>query len=492
MTETRDNVIKYYTEEQKEERKYDLEEQEREAKLGPRYKWIALSNTTLGALMATINGSILIISLPAIFNGLGVNPLIPGNVSLLLWLILGYTIISSVIVVAVGRLSDMFGRVKLYNLGFLIFTIGSVLVYISSYYISGTTGALSIILLRIFQGLGGGLLLANSTAIIIDAFPLNERGRALGINQIAAIGGSLAGLLIGGVLASFDWHLVFLVSVPVGVIGTIWAYIALREIATIKKNQKVDYLGNITFAVSLTLLLVCMTYGLLPYGNSSTGWANPFVIGGIIASLVLMMLFVFIETKVKDPMFHLQLFRIRTFSANIVSMFLSGVARGGLQFMLVIWLQGIWLPLHGVSFTNTPLQAAIYMIPLILGFLVVGPIAGALSDKHGQRIYTVVGMLINAVGFVALALMPANFNATLFGIVIFIIGVGQGLFAAPNTTATMNAVPPETRGAASGMRATFMNVSFMLSLVIFFTLLIIGTSSSLQQAMYTGLIAQNV
>jgi MFS family permease len=463
-----------------------------ERNYGIHYKWVALSNTTLGALMASIDGSILIISLPALFKGLGVNPLSTGNVELLLWLLLGYTIVSSVTVVTIGRLSDMFGRVRLYNIGFAIFSSASIFLYASSYLIQGPAGIISLTILRLIQGLGSGFLFANSAAILTDAFPENERGKALGFNQIAAIGGNLAGLLIGGVLAAIDWHLIFLISVPIGVAGAIWAYVALHEIAAIRKNQKLDVFGNITFAVSLTTILLSLSYGILPYGNSPTGWTNPLLQAGFALGIALLVLFAFIETKAKDPMFHLWLFRIRAFTAGNLSMLLAGLARGGLQFMLIIWLQGIWLPLHGVSFADTPFQAAIDMIPLVAGFLISGPISGYLSDKYGARLFSTLGMLLNLIGFLVLASLPVNFNYQHLAITILLLGIGQGMFSAPNTAAVMSSVPPEYRGVSSGMRATLINVSFMFSLAIFFSLLIVGISSSLPGALYDGLVSQNV
>ena len=471
---------------------YDLEERKRESKYGKNYKWITLSNTTLGVLMASIDSSILIISLPAIFNGLGVNPLTPGNIALLLWLLLGYMIMSSVIVVTIGRLSDMFGRVKLYNLGFAIFAIGSTVLYAVTYLFTGTTAVLLMIVFRLVQGFGGGFLFANGAAILTDAFPHDQRGTAMGINQIAAIMGGLIGLILGGVLSAIDWHLIFLISVPVGILGAVWSYLALHEIAKIRENQKVDILGNVTFGVALTLILISMTYGLLPYGTSNTGWSSPYVIGGIITGLLLLVAFVFIELRAKDPMFNLYLFKIRAFSAGILSLFLAGIARGGLQFMLIIWLQGIWLPLHGVSFVNTPLQAGIDMIPLLLGFLVMGPVAGHLSDKYGARLFSTLGMIINVIGFLLLMALPVNFSYPVFALIIFVLGIGQGMFAAPNTTSVMNAVPPEHRGITAGMRATFTNMSFMFSIVIFFTLLVVGLGTALPGALYTSLIAQSV
>ena len=466
--------------------KYDAKEAKEEKKLGVNYKWIALSNTTIGALMASIDSSILIISLPAILKGLGVNALAPGGTDLLLWLLLGYTIASASFVVTIGRLSDMFGRVKLYNLGFMIFAVASTLLYISSLYISGSAGAITLIVLRVIQGIGGSFLMANSAAILTDAFPHNERGKALGFNQIAAVGGSLFGLIVGGVLASIDWHLVFLVSVPVGIIGTLWAYFGLREIATMDENKKFDIPGNLVFASGIILILLGLTYYVVPVATST--YAGYMIISG----LILMAIFLYLEAKAKSPMLDLALFKIRAFAAGNTSLLLAGIARGGLQFMIIIWLQGIWLPLHGISFIDTPLQAAIDILPLPLGFMLLGPLSGYLSDKYGARIFSTVGMLVNVAGFLMLASLPANFSYPIFAGILFVLGAGQGMFAAPNTTAIMNSVPPSHRGVASGMRATFMNVSTMFSIVIFFSLLTIGVSTGLPAALYKGLIAQNV
>ena len=406
---------------------------------GSRYKWIALSNTTLGILMATINASIVLISLPAIFHGIGINPLGAGESNYLLWMLLGYMVVTATLVVSLGRISDMFGRVRLYNLGFAIFSAGSVLLYLTPG--SGNGAAIEMIIFRLVQAVGGSFLMANSTAILIDAFPVKERGMALGINQMAAILGSIIGLILGGVLSSIDWRLVFLVSVPVGIAGTVWAYLMLRETTQGNGRQKIDWLGNITFFLGLTIALIGMTYGLEPYGSSALGWGNPFVITCLTVGVVLLILFVWIETRVSDPMFNLSLFKIVSFTTANIANLCGGLVRGGLQFMLIIWLQGVWLPLHGYSFAETPLWAGIYMLPLMAGFIAMGPLSGILSDRLGQRLFATTGMVIQAIAFVLLTLLPANFDYIWFAVLLVVMGIGQGMFSAPNTTLSMNDVP---------------------------------------------------
>src|SRR5215469_15873227 len=453
--------------------------------VGPYYKWVALTNTTLGSLMATIDASIVLIALPAIFKGIGINPLAPGESSYFLWLLLGYMVVTATLLVTFGRISDMYGRVRLYNLGFLIFAIGSTLLALTPG--TGNTGALELIIFRLIQGIGSGFLLSNSAAILTDAFPANQRGRALGINQIAGIAGSFIGLILGGILAVINWRLVFLVSVPVGIVGTIWAYAFLRETATIRKHQKIDWLGNVTFALGLTVLLVGITYGIEPYGGAPIGWGNPLVIGAILLGIVLLAAFVWIELHVEDPMFKIDLFKIRMFAAGNIAGFLSALGRGGLQFMLIIWLQGIWLPLHGYSYDVTPLWAGIYLLPLLIGFVLMGPMSGWLSDRFGARIFSTAGMLIQATGFLLLTTLPANFNYIWFALLLFILGVGQGMFSSPNTSSIMGSVPAEQRGAASGMRATFQNGGSLVSIGVFFSIVTAGLASVLAATLLSGL-----
>jgi MFS family permease len=454
-----------------------------------RYKWNALSNTTLGSFMALLNQSIVIISLPAIFRGIHLQPLAPANFGYLLWLLLGYLVVSAVLVVAFGRIGDQFGRVKMYNAGFLVFTVGSICLAFSP--VSGPGGALVLIVLRLVQGVGGAMLMANSAAILTDAFPVAQRGTALGFNIIAGTFASFLGLVVGGALAGVNWRLVFLVSVPFGLFGTVWAYATLRETGT-RAPARLDILGNVTFAAGLVLLMIGLTYGLQPYGTHTMGWASPVVLGELIGGVVLLVLFVWIENRVPEPMFHLSLFRLRAFAGAGSANLLANMGRGGLQFMLILWLQGIWLPLHGYSFDRTPLWSGIYMIPMSMGFLVAGPLSGRLSDRYGQRAFSTTGMVVAAASFIALLTLPINFTYVWFALLTFANGIGVGLFAAPNTTTIMNGVPPDQRGVASGMRATFMNSGFVLSIGIFFSLMVLGLASRLPATLSKGLVAQGV
>ncbi len=449
------------------------------------YKWIALSNTSLGVFMAFLDGSIVLIALPAIFNGIKVNPLAPGETNYLLWTLMGYLVVTSTLLVTFGRISDMFGRVRLYNLGFAIFAIGSVLLYLVPG--TGNTAALLIIIYRLIQAVGGAFLMSNSTAILTDAFPPNQRGMALGVNMIAGTLGSFLGVVVGGVLAAINWRYVFLVSVPFSVGGTIWAYLGLRELATIRKHQQLDLPGNLLFGVGLTALLVGATYGIQPYGSSPMGWTSPFVLVCLIGGVLALVAFVFVEQRVPDPMFRLDLFKVRVFSAGNIAGFLASLARGGLNLILVIWLQGIWLPLHGIPFADTPLWAGIYMLPTTFGFMLMGPISGYLSDRWGARALSSAGMLITALGFAGLMLIPVNFTYWMFALAILVIGFGMGMFVSPNLAAIMNSVPAEHRGASSGMRSTVANTANTVSLTWIFATVTLGLAAALPSAMYQGL-----
>jgi MFS family permease len=440
-------------------------------------------------LLATLNGTSLIIALPVIFRGIHLNPLQPASFPYLLWIMMGYMLVSAAVVVTVGRIGDMFGRVKMYNLGFAWFTVSAIL--LSTVWSTGTNGALELVILRMVQAIGGALLMANSAAIITDAFPAEQLGFALGMNMVVGIVGSFLGILVGGLLSQVGWRWVFLANVPIGAFGTVWAYLKLKEIG-IRIKARLDWLGNLSFAAGLAMILTGVTYGIKPYGHSLTGWADPFVLEMIFGGIALLVFFAFVETRVAEPMFRLSLFRIRAFTAGNAANFLGGVGRGGLQFMLMIWFQGIWLPQHGYSFARTPLWAGIYMIPFMVGFVVAGPISGKLSDRYGARLFATSGMLLTAAMYAVMMTFPANFSYPPFALVMFISGIGGGLFASPNTASIMNSVPARYRGAASGMRVTFAQTGLPLSMGLFFTLLVFGLNDKVPSAMFHGLLAHGV
>ncbi len=457
--------------------------------VGSRYKWIALSNTTLGVLMVTINSSIVLIALPNIFRGVGINPLQSGNTTILLWMMMGFMVVTAVLVVSFGRLGDMFGRVRMFNMGFAIFSLFSILLSVS--WMQGTDAGWYLIIMRILQGIGGAMLFANSSAILTDAFPANQRGMALGLNQVAAIAGSFMGLVLGGLLGPVDWRLVFLVSVPFGIMGTVWSYLKLKELG-VRRPAKLDLPGNLTFAAGLIAVLVGITYGIQPYGGHVMGWTSPLVLTLIIGGLVVLAIFCLIETRVADPMFRLSLFRIRPFTAGNLAALLSGLGRGGLMFILIIWLQGIYLPIHGYSFENTPLWAGIAMLPLTIGFLAAGPVSGYLSDRFGARPFATGGMVLAALSFGLLEILPVDFTYWQFAGILLLNGIGMGLFASPNRAGIMNSLPADRRGVGAGMSATFQNSAMVLSIGIFFSLIILGLSSSLPTHLFAGLTAQGV
>lgn len=447
------------------------------------YKWIALSNVIIASLMGMINMSIVLISLPAIFNGIHINPL--NSFQYLLWILMGYGLVTATLLLSFGRLSDIYGRVKLFKLGFLIFTVGSILLYLTPS--TGDAGAIEIIGFRIIQAIGSALFMANSSAILTDAFPPNERGKALGINMVALMSGQFIGLILGGVLAIYDWRFVFLMSVPFGILGTVWSSLRLKETSIKAKKTKLDIWGNATFVLGITLILIGVTYGLMPYGKDPMGWANPWVILSMLAGVVFMVLFGVIERRVESPMFNLKLFKIKMFTFANAAALLNALGRGGMMFMLILLLQGIWLPLNGYSYESTPFWAGIYMLPLTAGVIVMGPISGWLSDKYGPRWIATIGMVITTLSFLVLADLPYNFNYIYFGIALFLMGIGNGMFGSPNSASIMNSVPAQERGVASGMMTTVMNTAFTASMAMFFTILIVGITQRFPEAMTASL-----
>jgi MFS family permease len=454
-----------------------------------RYKWIALSNTTMAVFMSAVDGSIVIIALPAIFRGIHLDPLAPGNIAYLLWMIMGYRLVQAVLVVTLGRLGDMLGRVRIYNAGFAVFGLASILLSFDP--LLAGAGALWLIGWRAVQAIGGSMLTANSAAILTDAFPGEQRGLALGVNQIAAIAGQFIGLVAGGLLAVWDWRAVFWVNVPVGVVGTLWAYRMLRDNGE-RHPARIDWWGNVTFALGLSAVLIAVTDGIQPRAGHTMSWTAPSVYGLLIGGVALLVAFALIEGRVAEPMFERSLFRIREFTAGNAAGLLASIARGGLQFVLIIWLQGIWLPLHGYDYADTPLWAGIYLLPMTVAFLVSGPLAGWLSDRYGSRGLATTGMLVFGASFLGLLSLPVDFPYWAFALFIVVNGIGVGIFSAPNSSAIMGSVPARHRGAASGMRSTFQNSGTALSIGVFFSLMIAGLASTLAGTLTRGLQQQGV
>lgn len=450
------------------------------------YKWVALFNVTLASLMGSIDYSIVMISLPAIFKGIEINPMAPDVFQYLLWILMGYGLVTATLLLSFGRLADMYGRVKLFRLGFLIFTIGSILLYLTPD--KGNTGALELIIFRLIQAVGSALTVSNGAAIITDAFPASERGKALGINMVAFMSGQFIGLLLGGILATYHWRYVFLISVPFAILGTVWSYWKMKEISFRSSSTSIDILGNLVFVGGLISLLVGVTYGLMPYEHNgiteATGWRNPWVMAAITAGILLLIAFPFVESRVKNPMFRLEFFGIRAFTFANLANFSAAISRGGVMFMLIMLLQGIWLPLHGYRFEDTPFWAGIYMLPMTLGFVIMGPIAGILSDRYGPRWIATIGMTIVCLVFLGLSMLPSNFDYWELGILIFLMGAGNGMFSSPNSSSIMNSVPPQDRGVASGMMFTLSNSASMLSMGVFFTIVIIGIQGALPGAIH--------
>ncbi|MFA4860647.1 MFS transporter [Methanoregula sp.] len=450
---------------------------------GVHYKWVALSNTTIAMFMAAVNGSIILISLPAIFNGININPL--TSFQYLLWMLMGYGVVTATLLLSFGRLSDIYGRVRLYNIGFLIFTIGSILLFLTPD--TGDAGAIELIVFRLIQAVGAAFIFSNSAAILTDAFPPDERGKALGLNQVAALSGSFIGLLIGGILAVYNWRYVFLISVPFGVIGTIWAFYRLKEPQYERTAHSLDIWGNISFIGGLTIFLIGVTYALMPYGNDPMGWGDPWVIASLVVGLLLLCAFPFIEKRVKDPMFQMDLFKIRSFAYGNAANFLSALARGGVMIILILLLQGIWLPLHGYSYESTPFWAGVFMLPMTIGFVITGPLSGLFSDKYGARWISTLGMLLVGFSFLILAVLPYDFDYLPFSIALLIMGMGNGMFASPNAAAIMNSVPASERGVTSGMMSTLMNSGMVVSMGMFFTIIVVGLTREFPLALASSL-----
>lgn len=452
----------------------------------PFYKWIVLSNTTLGTLLATINASIVLISLPAIFRGIGLNPLAPGNVSYLLWMLMGYLVVTAVLVVPFGRLGDMLGRVRIYNLGFAVFTVAAIALSFDPFQLDG--GAIWLIAWRVVQGVGGAMLMSSSSAILTDAFPANQRGMALGVNMVAAVAGSFLGLLIGGFLSEWHWKAIFWVGVPIGILGTIWSVRSLKELG-VRTPGRLDWAGTLTFGVGLTVLLIGITYGI-QLRVLDNGLDEPLGARGDrrrcgSAGGVLLRRVAGQAADGQHPAVPLRVVRHgQPRRADVV---------GGSR----------WPAVHVDHLAAGHLVAAArlqFRVHTAVGRHLHAADDGRLPDRRSAgrvpvrpvraRPFTVGGMLLMAVTFVALVLIPVNFDYWLFAVLVFLNGLGGGIFTAPNTAAIMSSVPSAERGAASGVRATFFNAGSSLSIGIFFSLMIVGLANSLPGAMSSGLQAQ--
>jgi EmrB/QacA subfamily drug resistance transporter len=423
------------------------------------YKYIVLTNTTVGAFMAVLDSNIVLIALPTISGDLHASPFES------VWIIMGYILVNASLLLTFGRLSDVFGRVRLYNLGFAVFTIGSALCSVSP-------NGISLVIFRLVQGSGGALLFSNSAAILTDAFPPNERGRALGLNQVAGTFGSVLGLALGGILAgsALGWRSIFWINIPFGTFATVWAYVKLKELSIPSRGEKLDPLGNILFAAGLSLSLIGLMLGAL------LGWSAAYI-GAMVAGALCVVAFVFAERRVRFPMMDLSLFKIRAFAAGMASNLLASISRGGLSLVLVFYFQGVLL--------YDAFDAGLRLIPFSVAFVMVGPLSGYLSDRFGSRGFATTGLLVVSVALFWLGLLPFSNYDQIVGPMI-LAGVGGGLFVAPNVASIMNATPAPRRGVASGMSSTLINAGFLLSLGIAFAVMASSVSGTVLQEIFSG------
>lgn len=431
------------------------------------YKWTVLTNTTLGVLMSSLDTNIVLIALPTIARQL------PGTSLLdLIWILIGYQLITAAILVSFGRLADMFGRVKLYNLGFIIFTAGSALCSISF-------SSVELIFFRMIQGVGAAFLFSNSAAIITDAFPISERGKALGINQVAIVFGAAMGLVFGGFLVSLlGWRSIFWVNIPIGIFASLWSHFKLKELAIIEKGQRIDFTGNFTFAGGLALILVAITVYSL--GSLSGLYALIMILFG----LTLIIFFVIVEIRTRYPMFNMSLFRVKAFSYGSLALLLNALANGAVTIVLVFYLQGPTMRL-------TPLVAGIFLVPMSASLAVIGPISGILSDRYGQRFFAVLGLVTSIIGFALLSRIGDTITFTQLLLPLIFVGVGMGFFASPNRSGIMSGSPPRYRGVASGMSATMNNVGRTFSTGIAFLVIAIGTPLTQLKSIFVGSAVQS-
>jgi len=444
-----------------------------------------LVNSFLGSLMASMTMSAIIIALPDILRGIGVNPMSPLGFASMMWLMFSYPLMVAVAVPIVGRLSDMYGRGRMFTIGDAIFTVMSTLLGIVPGY--GSVAVAQMIAYRFVQGLGGSMMFTNSAAIITDVYPPHRRGVAMGIVSIAFSAGSIIGLVVGGVLAVVNWRLVFLVNTPIGIASTAWAYVTVYRLPLGLRRVRVDYLGASMLAASLVLLLLGITFGMLPSGNSMMSWGSPMVLGLIGGGLLLMALLIPVEMRTGEPILKINLFRIRPFTFGVLSALFLFLAQGANIFVLSLLLQAIYLPMHGVPYSETPLLAGIYLIPSSVANAVFAPVGGKLINRFGARVVSTIGAVLLGVSFELLTLLSLNFNYTLFAADLFLMGTGSGLFQSPNLVSIMSSVPQEDRSAASGLRASMQNIGLLMSFAVFLTLILVGSTAALSASISSAL-----
>ncbi len=459
------------------------------------YKWVVLSNTTIAMLMAAIDTSIVIISLPYILRSVlrhtagGTSA--PGSAAYaiasadsfvyVIWSLMGYMLITATLLIFFGRLADLKGRVKIYNAGFAVFTVGSLLAGFSGIIIPNTmvTEGLQLVLFRLVQAVGAAMLWSNSAALLTDAFPANQRGLALGTNMVSGVGGSILGLVLGGVITSVaSWRFIFFINVPIGVFATAWAYLRLREISAPSRSETLDTAGALMFSASIASLLLGSTFytlgGMTAGASASSGvfytTFHPYLLISYVAfalSPALMAVFVVNEIYfAKHPLVKFSLFRSRAFSTGVLASSLLAVGRGGIMFLMVFYFEGV----KGLSAFNAGLQ----LVPMSLGFLLVGPISGILSDRVGYRGFTTAGVLLSALVLVFLSVLPQNAPAYEVSGVLALAGIGGGLFGSPNIASIMGSMRANERGVGAATNSTMLNVSSMIALTIAFVF--IGTT----------------
>ncbi|HVC33559.1 MAG TPA: MFS transporter [Chloroflexota bacterium] len=433
------------------------------------YEWTALSVTTLGALLAALQSTALLIALPDILVKL------QASFLTVMWLLLGYLLITTALVPVIGRLADMFGRKNLYNAGFAIFTLGSLLAGLGQQQFHG----MDVLVFRMLQGIGGALLITNSTAIVTDAFRSGRVGLGLGVNQIAGAAGFVLGPVVGGLLTAIDWRWVFLFNVPLGVFGTYWGMRRLREPVTLPSRQTFDWPGSLSFTIGLGSVLLALSLVAFPM----LGWTVIYAL--FVVGIIGLVAFVVYELRESQPMMNLRLFANRLFAFANLSNSLNGLARGAVLFLLIFFLQG--------PYGKDPLTAGIMMAPFGLAFMLIGPLSGYLSDHHGARGLGTAGLLVSAVGLAGLATVTDQTPYWQLAIWMAIMGGGSGFFNSPNTNVIMTSVRPDQRGMAAGIRTMLSNTGQMLSIAIAFPLVLaqIPEDVMLKIFIYGGGMGQN-